>query len=94
VRLKKELVRDEGVFSLEKFSARFGNLKPAAPAVAVTPAPDTPAPVVVDLGGPGTAPNEAQASRKTELQSQLKAAYDRGDLLGYINLQSQLAGLK
>lgn len=57
-----DFVQDDGQFSVEKFAARFGGLKPQT--VAPTPPADPP---VVDLGGKTSPPAEQQVARKAEL---------------------------
>lgn len=90
-----EFVKDDGAFSITKFAEKFGGLKPKAPVLQEIETPAaTPAPTVVDIGAPGTTPADAAPTQKAELQKLLQTAYERGDRLGYIQLQGQIAALK
>ena len=81
------LVKEEGNFSIDLFSQRFGGMKPAIEAVLVVPA-------VVDLGGKTSPPTEQKASHKQELLDARKKAFDGGDRYGVKVIDSELSQLK
>lgn len=85
-----ELVKEDGQFSISRFSERFAAMKPAAAAVVPTPE----AAPVVDLGGKTPAPSEQAATRKTQLLEALKTAEARGQRSNVIALRSELSRLK
>ena len=81
------LVQEDGVFSVELFSQRFGGMKPAV----TTPPVD---PAVVDLGGKTPPPTEQKASRKQELLYARKKAFDGGDRYAVMVIDGEHSQLK